>query len=194
MTILCIKFFMIHMMILVIFVKGSNYEEVLLSSTTTITSFIQNKTCLSNNNYQGLVSCTQPPSCGRYIADDIFTLDDVIILRNIANKGINTRNETIGGPTIVDINTGYIRDTNGLSNLFTGKDKIYSDEDFDNYGRIIKKLKSLIEDFFKIRDVYFTAPTFITQIKGSEDWSPTEIHDEYWHLHVDNNNTAVGML
>lgn len=190
----CISFLLLVLLIMV--AAEGNYSEnnnhEILSSTTRISSsYYRNKTCLSNSNYKGSMLCTKPSSCGRYFVDDVFESSDIGILRDIANKALNTRIETIGGPTIIDINTGYIRDTNGLTNLFTGDIKIYDDDDFDHYGRIIKKLKSIIEDVFKIKDVYFTAPTFITVIKGSEDWSPNEIHDEYWHLHVDHNNTSV---
>lgn len=28
--------------------------------------------------------------------------------------------------------------------------------------------------------VFFTAPTFITRIVGSDSWRPKSVHDEYW--------------
>lgn len=42
---------------------------------------------------------------------------------------------------------------------------------------------------FKLETLYFTAPTFITRAIGNESWVPAEIHDEYWHPHVDKDNT-----
>ena len=38
--------------------------------------------------------------------------------------------------------------------------------------------------------LYFTAPTFITREVGGAGWVPSTVHDEYWHPHVDKNNTA----
>ena len=111
----------------------------------------------------------------------------------------------------------------GLDNLFSHNEDIYSEEDFSHYGNIIKKLKKAVCDTFNITnedDLYFTAPTFITRIDESTEWTihgkhdyiydyiilyismivPINaiyilifllqgIHDEYWHLHVDMNNT-----
>jgi hypothetical protein len=43
---------------------------------------------------------------------------------------------SIGGPTILDINTGYIRDSLGVENLFSKSNDIYSADDFATYARI----------------------------------------------------------
>ena len=78
----------------------------------------------------------------------------------------------LGGPTILDINTGYIRDTIGLENLFSRSQSTYSSEDFSHYGAIIKKLKDLVVETFHISDLHFTAPTFITRLDGNSSWAP----------------------
>ena len=94
--------------------------------------------------------------------------------------------------SIVDINTGYIRDGNGLENLFKRGNEaglIYTEEDFTAYGNIIKQLKQHVMDSFELTELYFTAPTFITRLDGRSSWQPQEIHDEYWHVHSDMNNT-----
>ena len=166
--------------------------EIVSSEETLSSPWILTKTCLSNNNYEGSYHCTHPTSCGRYLLDEFVDTYDVDRLRDIAQKGLEYRNEggtPAAGPTIIDINTGYIRDSNGLINAFANDNNIFDVADFDHYGRIIKKLKTKVEEVFSIQDVYFTAPTFITHIKGTADWEPQSIHDEYWHLHVDNNNT-----
>ncbi len=79
-----------------------------------------------------------------------------------------------GGPTILDINTGYIRDSNGLDNLFNRDEQFFSAKDFENYGNIIKKLKNLVSSTFGLDEnsVYFTAPTFITRLDGNSTWEP----------------------
>ena len=61
----------------------------------------------------------------------------------------------------MDINTGYIRDSNGLENLFKRDADIYSETDFGNYGRIINELKIFVEAVFGVTDLHFTAPTFM---------------------------------
>ena len=78
----------------------------------------------------------------------------------------------LGGPTILDINTGYIRDSAGLDNLFVREQQLFTAEDFEHYGNIIRKLKSTVMETFKLSELYFTAPTFITRLDGSSSWQP----------------------
>ena len=113
----------------------------------------------------------------------LFSSEDVSALRDIAEKGMATRTNN-GGPTILDLNTGYIRDSDGLENLFFSRQGFFSAEEFEVYGRIIGRLKSFVEDAFHT-SVFFTAPTFITRLDGRQDWEPQGIHDEYWHIHAD---------
>ncbi len=47
----------------------------------------------------------------------VFDTPAIQSLLDIAKKGMKQRS-SIGGPTILDINTGYIRDSLGLENLF----------------------------------------------------------------------------
>ena len=109
--------------------------------------------------------------CGIFVADNLFADDEANKLLNIAKKGMAIR-ESVGGPTILDINTGYIRDTNGLDNLFTKENLIFDKEDFSLYGSVINKLKQAVENKFNISHVFFTAPTFITRLDGRSDWEP----------------------
>lgn len=112
-----------------------------------------------------------PDNCRRRIVDGVFTEDDITILRTIAEKGMSTR-PNIGGPTILDINTGYIRDSAGLENLFMKSQTVFTSEDFSHYGRIIRRLREEIMKTFSLSNVYFTAPTFITRIDSTKNWSP----------------------
>ena len=183
---------MMMVMMMMMMMTSSDNSEVLSSSSSLSSPYIADTPCMSNKTYEGADVCTSPSlGCRRFISDGVFSLQDVDRLKAIARKALNARSSVnIGGPTIIDINTGYIRDsTNGLKNLFAGDKQLYDDADFSHYGRIIKKLKEHVESVFGIDEVYFTAPTFITHIQGNKDWQPQGIHDEYWHLHVDNNNT-----
>jgi hypothetical protein len=128
-------------------------------------------------------------TCKRVVVDGIFSNEEVDSLLRIAKNGMDTR-DNLGGPTILDINSGHIRDTAGLDNLFDENNNFtFSADDFSSYGSIIRKLKSNVETTFGIQNMYFTAPTFITRLDGRNSWSPREIHDEYWHPHVDRDNT-----
>lgn len=133
-------------------------------------------------------SCV-PKKCGRRIVDGLFSEDDITNLHDIVKKGMAHR-EAVGGPTILDINTGYIRDSKGLDNLFAQPNDFFTEEEFEHYGRTIHKLKETVEQTFGIQEVHFTAPTFITRLDGTKEWAPQGVHDEYWHPHADMNNTA----
>lgn len=109
--------------------------------------------------------------CGSKIMDGLFSLEEIERLHTIVRKGMAQR-VSVGGPTILDINTGYIRDSKGLENLFLRESDIYSSEDFSHYGSIIKKLKDTVANTFGISQLYFTAPTFITRLNGDIKWSP----------------------
>jgi hypothetical protein len=126
--------------------------------------------------------------CGRRVVDGLFSKEEVDQLLAIANKGMSYRKD-LGGPTILDINTGYVRDSAGLDNLFMKENDIYTAEEFAHYGKIINRLKNAVMESFKLENLHFTSPTFITRINSDIKWSPKGIHDEYWHPHVDMNNT-----
>jgi hypothetical protein len=171
---------------------SSSAETVpLLISVADVARFRQNNSCSHHeadtvNLVERYPACA-PSSCDRVILDDQFTADDVIALRRIAEKGMATRRDG-GGPTILDLNTGYIRDSDGLENLFKSRQGLFSTEDFLVYGDIIRRLKALVESTFDT-SVYFTAPTFITRLDGRADWEPRGMHDEYWHIHSDQAST-----
>lgn len=133
-----------------------------------------------------------PTKCSRHVLDGVFKESDISALHQIAEKGMSSRGPSVGGPTILDINTGFVRDSKGLENLFTRSeaDRIFSDNDFAHYGKIITKLRDKVMQAMNIEDLYFTAPTFITRLDGDTAWEPKQVHDEYWHPHADRNNTA----
>jgi len=112
--------------------------------------------------------------CGRRVIDGAFNDSDVWKLHEIVSKAMSHR-AVQNGPTILDINTGYIRDTDGLDNLFYReiKNAIYSVDDFAHYGKIIRKLKDLVMDTFSVSELYFTSPTFITRLRALDSsWEP----------------------
>jgi len=114
--------------------------------------------------------------CGRRVIDGAFSDSDVSKLHEIVTKAMSHRPVQNNGPTILDINTGYLRDTDGLDNLFhkeMKKNSIYSVDDFTHYGNIIRKLKDLVMDTFSVKELYFTSPTFITRLRALDStWEP----------------------
>ncbi len=113
-------------------------------------------------------------SCSRVVIDNAFTSTDINNLQNIAMKGMTEK--TLGGPTILDINTGFVRDSAGLENLFMKESTLFSPEEFEVYGNIIRHLKELVSSTFGLA-VHFTTPTFITRLDASKSWEPTGEND-----------------
>lgn len=141
----------------------SGYQ--LISRTSTVNT-LWNVTCLSN--YQDICPLFQK-NCARIVIDGAFEDVDVQNLHKIAQKGMI--NKTLGGPTILDINTGFVRDSGGLENLFMKENSYFTSEEFEIYGTIIRKLKHLVSTSFGF-PVHFTTPTFITRLDGSSSWQP----------------------
>jgi hypothetical protein len=117
------------------------------------------------------------------VLDGLFSEQDIRTLHEIAVKGMSLRPNP-GGPTILDINTGFLRDSNGMTNIYNKPHNLlFEPHEFETYKRIQLTLKDTIMREFGIEDLFFTAPTFITRLTGG-DWEPAEIHDEYWSTHT----------
>ena len=170
-----------------------------------------NRTCIGEEIPKNTGCIAINNNCGIRIVDGIFTNEECNLLENIAIKGFSVR-ENAPGPSILDINTGYIRDSsNGLENLYRSvslgiRKEIFHGDDYAHYFHVINKLKETIEKTFGIGNnkLKFTAPTFFTRLNSGLDinnnndndndtkekaWEPAEIHDEYWHSHIDRENT-----
>ncbi|KDO27586.1 hypothetical protein SPRG_06854 [Saprolegnia parasitica CBS 223.65] len=143
-----------------------------------------------SNQYQPFVrGCHKRTKCGRAVRDAFISDADVTALRGIADHGMAGRS-MLGGPTIMDINTGFVKDADGLTNLYRADPPTrFSRSQYDLYKRTIESIRQALMEEFELSTLYFTAPTFITRIIGNASWTAAEIHDEYWHPHVDKNNT-----
>ncbi|KAF1794166.1 Prolyl 4-hydroxylase, alpha subunit [Phytophthora cactorum] len=136
--------------------------------------------------------------CGRALIDNFVTPEQVTQLREIAEIGMQNRSE-LGGPTIMDINTGFVRDSEGLVNIYQPEQRIpnedkpgvkrFTKKQFSLYRGVVEKIRLAVMKEFGLEELYFSAPTFMTRLIGNESWTPSEIHDEYWHPHVDKENT-----
>ncbi|CAK4726278.1 hypothetical protein LEN26_015056 [Aphanomyces euteiches] len=148
-----------------------------------------NVTC--SNQYNPFIQgCHKRSKCGRALRDNFVSQDVVQQLRDIADHGMQGRS-TLGGPTIMDINTGYVKDGNGLINLYRQNPPVkFTTEQYTLYRDVIEKIRRAVMEEFQLSSLHFTAPTFLTRLIGNESWTPAELHDEYWHAHVDKNNTA----
>ena len=140
-------------------------------------------------------SATGRRACRRIVIDDFASKEEIDRLRLLAEKGASKASPDAikGGPTIVDVNTGFVRDPNGVTNLYEGPNVLRFDRDeLETYRRVMERIRDRVAEEFNATGLYLTAPTFVTREIGSaeHDWRPKSPHDEYFHPHVDKNNTA----
>lgn len=79
--------------------------------------------------------------CGRAVMDNFVTPKEVIQLLEVAEIGMANRS-MLGGPTIMDINTGFVRDSRGLVNIYQPEKRI-PNEDKPGVKRFSKKQYNL---------------------------------------------------
>lgn len=141
-------------------------------------------------SYDPLVMGCHGPPCGRVLVDHFVSFGEVVALQIIAEKGMAGRSRW-GGPTIMDINSGFVKDGDGLINLYrqTPPTHALTPLHFALYKRVIESIRLTVMQQFSLSTLYFTGPTFITRLVGNSSWSPKDMHDEYWHPHVDKANT-----
>jgi len=120
-------------------------------------------------------TCT-PSQCSRYIFDDFATPGDVKLLKSMAERAIDAGRGDGGrpGPTIVDINSGYMRDDQGLVNMYeSNSGTLFSAEEYGFYRDTIERIRRTVGQAFGLPEEFpvFTAPTFITRLKHDDEVS-----------------------
>lgn len=128
----------------------------------------------------------------RYVEDNFLSEEEVDLLLSMMKKGMNAR-EATGGPTILDINSGLLKNGNGVFNIYSNEDGprvFFSRQEYEVYQKLFDRVRAKIMLVNGLTSLHFTAPTFIARIIGEYGWTPKEMHDEYWHEHVDKSNTA----
>ena len=144
----------------------------------------------------GFVEGCHPKVCNRMVFDDFLDEEGVAKLRSMAERAIEAGRGNGGrpGPTIVDINSGFLRDDEGLEMIYEGEEgsDIFTKEEYEFYGDVIERIRRTVGAENGLGEGFpvFTAPTFITRIKFDVEWRPKSMHDVYWMPHVDKNNTG----
>ncbi|TDH67701.1 hypothetical protein CCR75_008325 [Bremia lactucae] len=85
-----------------------------------------NVTCAPPEQSTPIVPGCHPENktmCGRAVIDNYLSPDKVLQMRDIAETGMQNRSR-LGGPTIMDINTGFVRDSDGLVNIYQPEKRI----------------------------------------------------------------------
>mmetsp|Transcript_17514 Transcript_17514/g.28351 ORF Transcript_17514/g.28351 Transcript_17514/m.28351 type:complete len:293 (+) Transcript_17514:90-968(+) len=129
------------------------------------------------------------PKAYRHVEDGFLSDGEADILLKMVERGMGIRDK-VGGPTILDVNSGYLKDGDGLVNIYQASNRVeFSKEEYEVYANMFDRIREKIMQVNGLSSLYFTAPTFVARTVGSPDWHPKEPHDEYWQPHVDKENT-----
>lgn len=174
----------------------------------------QRVTVECRHNYSTLPDGCRPSRCGRAVLPAVLSGEEAAELKLMTNRAIAWAVRDVSprplkpsadawidgkappppflnGPTIVDVNTGFVRHAAlGLRNLYKSKRRGLKPFQLSPASRIAYQragtvLESLLKEEFGLEHLYFTAPTFVARLQGSAAWTAQDIHDEYWHAHVD---------
>lgn len=129
--------------------------------------------------------------CRRTLVDSFITADERQRLLALAERAMIGQPAT-GGPTIADVNSGYVLGPAGLLNLYEQQDdQAFSATaaEYETYRKVVERIKQRVQLEFGLEILHFTAPTFVTRLVGNSSWTPATVHDEYYHTHVDKDNT-----
>jgi hypothetical protein len=145
--------------------------------------------------------CTPVGRCGRYVVDNFVSTSDVEHLLFMVRRGMQRSRigTSDGGPAILDLNSGFLRDT-ALQNVYTplvsrrdGRQLApsvnFTHAELALYKSVFDRIHARIREVFNLTHLYFTAPTFVTRIRGKGGWQPASSHDEYYQPHADGLNT-----
>ncbi|XP_065358231.1 2-oxoglutarate and iron-dependent oxygenase domain-containing protein 3-like [Calliphora vicina] len=126
-----------------------------------------------------------PTKCGRFVADKLVEAKEVEILLDMAESIIGLAGSS-GGASILDIHTGALSYGEQYLNFYKMPEakKLLKPEQLTVYNLVKGKIKLAIAEQFGIEpsNLFLTSPTFFSRLTNV---TAKNIHDEYWHEHVD---------
>ncbi|KAH3863731.1 2-oxoglutarate and iron-dependent oxygenase domain-containing protein 3-like [Dreissena polymorpha] len=127
----------------------------------------------------------KPKFCGRVVMDGIVTSEEVDHLLGVAKMGLSYGGSN-GGASILDLHSGALSKGDKFISIYSAfpGGEGFKEEDFKIYRTVKNKIQQAIGDHFKVplHALHLTKPTFFSRMNTSE---AKNIHDEYWHPHVD---------
>lgn len=97
------------------------------------------------------------------------------------------------GPTIFDPSLGYVRFSGKTIAVYKAGGPVppvdYTPDEFASFSRVFERIRLRIAAVAGVPGLMFTAPLFVTRLVGDETWEPNELHDAYFHAHVDGRST-----
>lgn len=136
-----------------------------------------------------------PISCGetntqtskRIVQKHFLSTEEVDFLAGVAERGMGSIPELLGGPTIMDPDQNLVLGPGGKVKRI----EPFSTQELSQYAKLMQRLHEHLLELHGLTTLYHTAPTFIARLLpvSTTTTSKRHVHDEYWHEHCDKNNT-----
>ena len=154
-------------------------------SSKSSNGIIYNITCQASNSGDGIFSSCSPKKCARIVVHDFLSLHQVSQLILLVRKALK-HGSSLGGVSVFDLYSGAISSGDKFINIYSihTNSPVFNPSDFDLVHEIIEKVHSRISVYYGIEfeNIFLTNPTFFSEITARPAYN---IHDEYWHTHVD---------
>ena len=124
-----------------------------------------------------------PAKCGRFVMDDLVTIDEAHKLLVLAKKGL-AKGGGNGGASILDLHSGALSHGDNFINLYKSHPDLYTARDFQTYRTVKDRVKAAVAEHFNLENshLYLSHPTFFSELTAVP---AVTVHDEYWHPHID---------
>jgi len=124
-----------------------------------------------------------PAKCGRFIMDDLISVEEAHKMLALAKKGLS-KGGGAGGASILDLHSGALSHGEQFINLYKTHPNLFTVKDFQLYKSVKNKVKTAVAEHFNLDNekLYLSHPTFFSELTAVPAVTP---HDEYWHAHVD---------
>jgi len=174
----------------VVFILYSNYRRDNIHTMAKVSEVLDKKRhaqflCAPSykKEIQDLEPVCLPAKCGRFIIDELVSVDEAHKLLSLAKKGLSKGGGN-GGASILDLHSGALSHGDRFINLYKTHPDLFTQKDFENYRTIKNKVKVAVAEHFNLDNskLYLSHPTFFSELTAVP---PSTIHDEYWHPHID---------
>ena len=132
---------------------------------------------------QELSETCVPAKCGRFVVDDLVTVEEAHKLLVLAKKGL-AKGGGNGGASILDLHSGALSHGDNFINLYKSHPDLFTGRDFETYRTIKNRVKAAVAEHFNLdnNQLYLSHPTFFSELTSVP---AVTVHDEYWHPHID---------
>lgn len=126
-----------------------------------------------------------PSECRRFVSDTTVSQQEADDMLRIFHKFLEYGGSP-NGVSILDLHSGALSKGDKFINVNEVKQlkSLLTEDDLNKFRVIKEKIRFTISNFFMVDPdkIYLTFPTFFSKLENKE---PANIHDEYWHKHVD---------